>query len=72
MRILIHVKPKSKVERVAKSASGDFVVCVNEPAEGGRANEAAIKALATHFEVSRSRIRIIKGFRGHRKIVEII
>jgi hypothetical protein len=37
----------------------------------GEANRAVIKALAKHFKVSRSAIRIVAGHRTRNKLVEI-
>lgn len=48
-----------------------FTVAVTARAVENRANEAIIAALADHFYVARSSVRIVKGERGKEKIVEI-
>ena len=48
-----------------------FEVSVKEPPIAGRANMAIIKAVAGHFKVAPSRVRIISGFTSRQKILEI-
>jgi uncharacterized protein YggU (UPF0235/DUF167 family) len=44
---------------------------VTAPPHDGEANAAVIDALAAHYGVPRSRVRIITGHHGRRKQVEI-
>lgn len=48
-----------------------FMVSVKEPAVDGRANRAIEKALAAHFKVPLSFVRIVRGHSAKEKIVEI-
>ncbi len=48
-----------------------FVIAVKEPPKNGKANEAIAKALARHFGVARSRIRLASGFSSREKVFEI-
>jgi len=46
-------------------------VRVKAPAVEGKANEAARKLLATHFEVSPSRVTLVSGHTTRHKIFDI-
>jgi uncharacterized protein (TIGR00251 family) len=48
-----------------------LVVRVHEPATEGRANEAALRAIAESFGVSRRAVRIVSGATARQKLVEI-
>ena len=68
MKISVIVKPNSKKESIEKLSTGEYVVRVNAPAIEGRANEAVIEALSTHFGVRKSAIRIVSGEKSKKKI----
>ena len=70
MLISIRVTTRAKKESV-KSRDNVLRVCVNQPPEDGRANEAVIKLLAEHFKISKSQIKIVKGEKSREKIIEI-
>ncbi|OGB74147.1 hypothetical protein A2V68_02350 [candidate division Kazan bacterium RBG_13_50_9] len=69
MRIKIKVIPRSDHNRVEKVAESYTVRVTAVPVEG-KANKAAIKLLAEHFNVSQSQIRIIQGEKSRYKIIE--
>lgn len=82
MKIFVKAKPGSKkeaIEQISPSSStlwGEksetrFVIAVKEPPRDGRANEAIAKALARHFGVPRSRVRLVSGFSSKKKVFEI-
>jgi uncharacterized protein (TIGR00251 family) len=71
MKVTVHVRPGSAREAVGGSHDGAVVVRVRERAVDGRANEAAVKALAEEFHVPRRAVRIVSGTRSRRKVVEI-
>ena len=71
MVIQIIVKPSARKESVEKLTDGSLKVSVVAPPHEGRANEAVIKALASHFKIAKSRITILSGFKGKKKLVEI-
>ena len=70
MKIKIRVMPNSSKEEVVRQDT-EYIVRVKAPAQEGKANEAVIRVLAEHFKVSKSSIRIVSGFSGKHKIVEI-
>ncbi len=78
MKIFVKAKPGSKTESVKKleglfDAKGKetFVVAVKEKPTDGDANRAIIKAIAKHFDVAPSRVRIIAGLTSREKVIEI-
>lgn len=71
MKISVKVKTGSKTESV-KKVGAEFIVSVRARAEGGRANEAVIEALAEHFDIPKTSLRIISGHKSRIKIVERI
>jgi len=71
VKIQVKVKPGSKNEEV--SQEGDtFVVKVKEPPKEGKANQVVIKLLAKHFGVSQGQVRILSGFKGKNKVIEVV
>lgn len=72
MKITVIVKPHAHHTLVEPLQGGAFTVSVTAPASEGQANEAVVDALAEHFGVPPSRVRIAKGARSKRKIVEIV
>lgn len=71
MRIIVHAKPSTKVERVEGIGPHEFIVAVKEPPREGRANAAIIGALAEHFGVPSSRVRLVSGFTSRQKIFDV-
>lgn len=71
MKITVKAKPGSREEWVEKLEDGSFVVSVKEPPIQGKANIAILKALATHFGVSPSEVRLVSGFSSKQKVFEI-
>ncbi len=70
MKVQVKVKPNSKTAEVIQESDG-LVVKVKEPPREGKANQAVIKLLAKYFGVSQSQVKIVAGFRGRSKVVEI-
>ena len=71
MKIFVKFKPKAKEEKVEKIDDVNFRVSVKEPAEKGRANRAAVKALADYFNVAQSDVQIVSGSTSRLKIIDI-
>lgn len=72
MRLFIKVKTKSKKPGVEKLDESNFIVRVKEAPIEGKANEAAIKALAENLGIAGWRIKILGGAASSNKVVEII
>lgn len=69
VRIIAH--PNSRKPRVEKDLFGDLHIYVSEPPLEGRANEAVIVALAEHFNVAKSLVRLKIGAKSKIKIFEV-
>ena len=69
-KIQIKVTPNSKIEEVRQEGEL-LLVKVKEPPKEGKSNVAVVKALAKHFGVAPSSIRIVKGHTSRNKLVEI-
>lgn len=72
MRVYVTAKPRAKRKGLEKIDETHFAVAVKEPARDGRANAAIAKALAKHFNVSPSRVRLVSGLSSRRKLFEIL
>lgn len=71
MKFSVTVKPHAKRQCVEPLPDGSYRVAVSAPPAEGKANEAVIAALAVHFSVPKSAVRIVRGHRGKKKLVEI-
>jgi hypothetical protein len=71
MRYNIKVIANSKENKVYKENDFLKIYLKTKPLHG-EANQALIGLLADYFNVSKSRIRIIKGEKTRRKIIDII
>lgn len=72
MTLHARIKPSSKTEKVEKIDDTHFKIWVNEPAKEGKANLAALKALAKHLEIAPSRIELVSGHTSRDKVFRII
>ena len=78
MKILVFAKPGARRASLAQMASivpgfdASFSIAVKEPAIDGRANEAIGRALADHFSVPQSSVRIATGHSAKKKIYVIM
>ena len=71
MKFFVKVKPNSREEKVKKVGTTHFEVLVKVVAKEGKANKAAINALARFLDISKSRVKIIFGETSKQKIFEI-
>jgi len=71
MKIFVKTRPNSKNESVKKLSESNFEICVKEPPVKGLANAAIVKALARHFGVPPSAVKVTSGHTSRQKIVEI-
>ena len=67
MKIFVKAKPNSKNEATEQIDENHFAISVKEPPIQGRANEAIALAIAMHFNVKRSQVRLIFGFSSKEK-----
>jgi uncharacterized protein YggU (UPF0235/DUF167 family) len=71
MRLEIHVRANASTTTVGGDFDGALVVRVVEPAESGRATEAALRAVASAIDVPRRSVTLLRGPKSRRKLVEI-
>lgn len=71
MRMEIHVLPNASTPSVGGDFDGALVVRVVEPADGGRATEAALKAVAEAIDAPRRSVTLVRGAKNRRKLLEI-
>ena len=71
MILNIRVQPKAKKTGIEKISDNMYKVRVSAAPEKGAANKEVVTALASHFGVPRSRVRIIKGEKSRSKVIQI-
>ena len=71
MLIKLKVRAGSKETRVLRKAEDSYEIWVRAPAEDGRANRAALAALAGALNLEAKRLHIVKGAASPNKIVKI-
>jgi uncharacterized protein YggU (UPF0235/DUF167 family) len=72
MKIFVQAKPNAREEKIEKVDETHFTVAVREPPVNGLANAAIRKALANHFQVAPSCVRLASGFSSRNKVFEIV
>jgi len=70
MKVEVKVIPNAKKRAMARTPAGITVRLTALPLEG-RANEELIRYLSDIFKVKKSAIRILRGEKDRRKLVEI-
>ena len=71
MHIMVHAKPNAKEERVEGIGPQELTVAVKEPPREGRANVAIARALAEHFGLPQSHVRLVSGFASRQKVFDV-
>jgi uncharacterized protein YggU (UPF0235/DUF167 family) len=69
-RLEIVAKPGSRAPGLSRRG-GDVVVAVRERALEGKANDAIVRAVAAWLDIAASRIRLVHGGSGRRKLLAI-
>lgn len=72
MRIIVHIRPGAREQKVEKVDEGRYKVWVRAIPEKGKANAEMMEALAEYFHVPKSAVRIVIGKTAREKLVEII
>jgi hypothetical protein len=71
MRLSVHVTPRARRSKVERVDTTTLRVAVAAPPHKGQANAALIKVVAEFLGVAPSRVRIVWGQTGRRKMLEI-
>lgn len=72
MRIVVIVKPNARQDRVERLPDGSYRVAVHAPPTDGKANQRLVAVLAEHFGLPASRVSVLHGSTGRRKLVEVV
>jgi uncharacterized protein len=71
IRIEIYVQPRASKTEIAGMHDGRIKVRLAAPPIDGAANAALIEFIATRLAIAKSRVRIVAGETGRRKVVEV-
>ncbi|MBU4464446.1 MAG: DUF167 domain-containing protein [Actinobacteria bacterium] len=71
MQFTVRVKPGSSKGPLVDASGEEILVYVTQRAAEGAANAGVSKALAAHFGVAPSRVRIVRGHTARIKRVEV-
>ena len=71
MKITAIIHPNSRNPRIETDLTGTLHIHVNAPPLEGKANLAAIEALAKHFSQKKSAVKITHGLRSKIKTFSI-
>jgi len=70
MRIKVKVVPGSS-QHCLKEENGLYKAYIHSSPEKGKANKELVEMLAEHFEVSKSKVTIVRGASTREKTIEI-
>jgi len=70
MIIEVKVIPGAK-KNLIKKEDKNFKIWLTASPERGKANKSLIKFLSSHFKIKKNQIKIIKGEKSRKKIIEI-
>ena len=70
-RLRIRVSPGARRTEIVGRHGGAWKIRVAAPPERGRANEAALQALADRLRVPPAELRLVSGRSGRDKVVEL-
>ena len=71
IRIEIYVQPRASKNEIAGTHDGRIKVRLAAQPIDGAANAALIEFIATRLAIAKSRVRIVAGPTGRRKVVEV-
>lgn len=66
--IVVRFNPTGKIQ----VNGNEITICLRSKPERGKANKEMIERLASYFEVSKDKVRIISGLTSTKKLVDII
>ena len=72
MKIFVFSKPSAKKTNIEKINDSHYAIAVKERPIKGKANTAIARALAKHFNIPPSDVRLVSGAHSKRKVFEII
>lgn len=69
--INVSVQPKARGRGVEVLSDGSFKVRTNVAPEDGKANADVIEQLAEHLGVAKSRLAVVRGATGRKKVISL-
>lgn len=69
-RIIAQIKPNSRHKQGVFEVEGRVLVYVKSPATEGKANTEAIDVLAKHLNISKTKLKLIRGAKSKLKTFE--
>jgi uncharacterized protein (TIGR00251 family) len=69
--LTVKVQPRSRNPGVEELDSGEYKIRVHAPPTKGEANREVVDTLASHFDVPRSCVKIVRGLKSRKKEVMI-
>ncbi len=67
MDLQVEVKPRAKQEKLIWLSDNRLKIFLKEPAEKGKANQRLLKILSKLFKS----VKIISGFKSHKKLIKV-
>ena len=71
VKIAVQGHPGAKRNEVVRFEGGVWHIKIAAPATEGKANKELIQFLSEVLDISKSRVSISKGAKGHRKLIEL-
>ena len=71
VRFAVHVQPRAKRAEVDGVYNGALRVRVQAPPVDGAANDALVELLAESLGIARTRVRVVAGATGRRKVIDV-
>jgi hypothetical protein len=71
MKFSVSVKPNARETAVVQTGERALSVRVHAPPREGKANDEVIRAVAEFLGVPASRVTLVSGARGKRKVLDI-
>ena len=72
MKIGVKVVPGAKIAQIQPSIGDDLKIWVKGRPKEGEANLCVIELLAKHFNITKSQVKIVSGYKSRNKIIEIV
>lgn len=71
IHLSVKVQPRAQKPGIEKLRSGEYKIRVHAPPVEGKANREVVEILASHFNVPRSCVKIVRGLKSRNKSVVI-
>ena len=71
-RIVLTVTPRSSRNEIIEQPDGSLKVKLTSAPVDGEANKKLIEVMSGYFGIGKSRIRIARGERSRKKVIEIV